>query len=79
MPNLTEAEARERLSQIAGTLACAADPVALRTGFGHIAGADTVAALIARAHREFTRHHRWKRLATPRVVDPIGKRTTERV
>jgi diguanylate cyclase (GGDEF)-like protein len=64
MPNLTETEARQRVSQIAGALASTADPVAIRTGFAHITGTDTVEALIARAEREFTSHRREGALAT---------------
>jgi diguanylate cyclase (GGDEF)-like protein len=63
LPDLTETDARNRLRQIAGSLAGSSQPVVIRTGFAQLTGSDTVNDLITRADQELTGHRRHKRLA----------------
>lgn len=52
MPNMTLDGARERFSAVAGQLATAAEPAAIRTGFAQLAPDETASELMARADQQ---------------------------
>jgi len=57
MSQMTLADARERLGQVAAMLEAADDPGAIRTGFAELQADDNATALIARADDELTQAH----------------------
>jgi GGDEF domain-containing protein len=55
IPNMSEADVRERFAAIGGELAAGSDPAGIRTGFATLGDGDGAAELIARADAELIR------------------------